>query len=124
MMSNMAGMENRLGASIRDLKSTVVSNTASIQNLEERVARGEERFDDAVTSLIKRQLAEAGLGDHSVSDISHINSSESSVSRNADTDRQEAAYWKCRRSLRMWPIRGPDLVAAVKHFLEERLLAG
>ena len=37
------------------------------------------------------------------------------------THEQVSRYWRCRRSLRIWPIGGPDLEAAVSDFLERIL---
>ena len=36
-------------------------------------------------------------------------------------DRREEAYNKCRRSLKMWPVKGVDLVDAVKVFMNQKL---
>ena len=35
-------------------------------------------------------------------------------------DRQEAKFWECRRSLRLWPVPDPT-IAGVKDFLKEKL---
>ena len=40
---------------------------------------------------------------------------------NQGANRREADYWLCRRSLRLWPILGPDLTTAVRTFLVARL---
>ena len=44
-----------------------------------------------------------------------------SASCRARNPQQLASYEKCRRSLRLWPIRGPDPLASVKEFLEQKL---
>ena len=136
MMGSMNSVEQRLGgkmdslervvsgntAGLSELRMKVTESTSTLQNLEERVTRGEERFEERVTGLIKKQLTDAGFcPDISSSDLPIRSLSSLENSFGAKADRQSSAYWKCRRSLRMWPVRGPDLIQSVLMFLEDKL---
>ena len=131
----MGGMETRLGNkidtleetvknnsnSIEILTSTVHNNTEGLANLEDRVTQGELALEDKVADIVRQQLAGGSLmASDSVSSLS-ASSSAPPTPASRLSQSQTMRYWQCRRSLRLWPIVGSDLVAAVKKFLIDTL---
>ena len=58
--------------------------------------------------------------------VCHESSSSSSLDASGSfgrplTQGQIDRYWRCRKSLRLWPIVGPDMAASVRDFLRSKL---
>ena len=111
-------------AEVKDLKDRVVSNErnldAKIDQALERKAKqsgilgaGPFRYDmSRLTTKDRRRIREGP----SVSAAGPVESSRESMK-----EAQEAQYWIARRSLRLWPIVGPDLYDATVDFLRDKL---
>ena len=78
--------------------------------------RNEENMTSRVADLVRAQAGH----DAPMLSCSSLESTFPHPSPGLSQD-QIARYWSCRRSLRLWPIHGADLFAAVKRFLVEML---
>ena len=130
IQSSMKGMETRLAGKIDHLENKVITNergievlTSSVDRtvqdlvaLRERVARNEENMTSRVADLVRAQAGH----DAPMLSCSSLEGALSQARPGLSQD-QLARYWSCRRALRLWPIRGVDLTAAVKKFLVEML---
>lgn len=75
-------------------------------NLEKRLTN---IMDRKIEAALTSRIPPAGVGAASVPQVS------------AMSTRREAAYDLCRRALRIWPIKGPDLQASLRSFLTDNL---
>ena len=114
----MAAMEHRLlnkmdslEAGVNTNKSSIVILTDTLNKTTVDLARLESQFKGRVTDIVR-----SVIGRERVS-----SSLDRSTHERGLSDDQRDRYARCRRSLRLWPIRGDDLQAAVRKFLEERL---
>ena len=130
--TEMGGMESRLGEkittvektvktnvqNIADLTSTVSATAKELSALKARVESSEEDLDRRVAHAV-RGFLERENTEQSFLQIS----TDQSVSAGcrARNPQQLASYEKCRRSLRLWPIRGPNLEEDVHKFLTDLL---
>ena len=81
-------------------------NTVDLARLESRLRETEDGLD-----MMKTQINNGGAS---------VSGSEMSF-RSGLSQPQMDRYWKCRRSLRLWPVRGPDFLAASLAFMLEKL---
>ena len=127
IQQSMSGMESRLGGKIDTLEAAVATNKESIAvlteslnkntidlaRLESQMRDSEGNFYKRVTNIVRTVIGRESLsGHHSVLDSSSASSSSSRRLSQAQVDR----YMLCRRSLRLWPIEGPDVRASVLEF--------
>ena len=122
LQNSMNGMESRLTEkmvgleaavnsnknSISQLTNTLSKNTVDLARLESRIREGEENFEGRVTD-IGEDSRNLPIGRHEAESGRRL------------TPAQIDRYDRCRRSLRIWPIDGPDLTAAVRSFLVDKL---
>ena len=122
MENRLSGMEDRLAEKIDNLETKVNKNKDSIVILTDSVNKNtidlarfesqlrgcEEGLESKVTNIVKSVISR---GDHTVSTIP---TPQTGGGLSGD---QIDRYLRCRRSLRLWPIRGPDLAAEVRRFL-------
>ena len=76
--------------------------------------KSEDALGDRVAELVSVQMRRFDLGGHARVADHHFASHRRSSN-------QEASCWLCRRSLRLWPISGPDLLESVSAFLIDKL---
>ena len=107
---------------------------AATEDLKKRMDENDRTFEDRVASIIRCTV---GGG----SDVGEVpvfsSSSQSNTVRSyaacvtagsggsqvaAVRDIKEEEYWRCRRSLRIWPVVGSDLKTALGDFLRTRLM--
>ena len=133
METRLSGMESRLSEKIGMVENTVSANvgkiveltksvsqnTGELARLRRRVDESEENIDHKVAQAV-RELAERESVGHSLLHISTDQTGHPGTSR-ARTPVQLSSYTKCRRSLRLWPITGPDLAGSVRTFLTDLL---
>ena len=130
IQTSMGGMETRLGGKIDSLETAVRENERRIEILTTSVKANA----DDLTDLRRRvDLGDAGLERRVEEMVRSAMSSSMSSSRahpsldlsldpqSGRTAEQTARYWRSRRSLRLWPISGRDLLLAVKSFLVDNL---
>ena len=111
-------MEFRLGGKIDNMEDRV-------KNLERKVDSNDDAMEDKIVSIVQRELKSAGhdpgplqgLGDSSL--FSHANSTP--ITATLRETRREEQFWEHRRCLRVWPVKGPDLQAAMATFLIDKL---
>ena len=121
IQTSMAAMEQRLGGkmdsleanvkknkdSISILTSSVNKNTVDLARLESQMRDGEDRFEDRVAGIVRSVMGR--------------DSSTAMNQSRAPSAEQVDRYERCRRSLRLWPIGGPDLEGSVVAFLTNKL---
>ena len=117
----MTGMETRLSGKIDQLESNVAQNRQSIVLLTDSVNKNTVDL----ARLEAQMLANEGNFERRVAEIARNcnNGDPQSVvplSTPLSTE-QVQRYWRCRRSLRFWPVSGPDLVESVRDFLRSNL---
>ena len=117
-------LEEKVGATDAALKETL----ARIEAQEERVLA---RVEGQVQEMVRNQLKAAGFDSQlSAGDLSTIHDQRNSYAAAASSSnstmnsgstrgptlskesRQEAKFWECRRSLRLWPIKEPTVGAS------------
>ena len=124
--NSMSGMESRLGGKIDSLEHTVKNNeskistlTTDLQSLGRRVDAQEVSLDRRIAEAIRSHVGQAGM-DGGGSLLSISTRSDGPLTQNR-TPTQVESYWRCRKSLRLWPIAGPDLQRDVESFLGSML---
>ena len=137
LKSAMGGMETRLNGKLETLEEKVCQANSDIKKLENRVVNHESETDNRLDRLERmigsRQPDQpltfmsgsvGALAASSSTDSFHTapgSLASSSSEIQARLARRSESYWHCRKSLRIWPITGPDLPAAVISFLEKEL---
>ena len=95
------------------------SVTSEVRGLKERVERGEKNLENRIDRAIEKKLR----GDMSNLPAGHhpraLNFAVAPPQRVKPSS--EDRYWTARRSLRLWPVPGPDLEAGVRDFFRTRL---
>ena len=144
-------MDSRLGGRLDILKSDIDDKFIEVQedvdDLRTRVIQNEEGLENKIQKVIDRQPAGPGGGVNLEKQIDEALTAKMRCSRafmrpvhtprtrSATTDRsapvdasreayqmqKEGAYWAARRSLRVWPVSGPDLCQAASDFLVDFL---
>ena len=126
---SMEAMENRITDKIGGLEATVASNkhciveltsalsknTVDLARLETQMREGEANFESRVSDVVRSVMS---------ADLSRPLARELAIDRPPGrhlTTAQIDRYDRCRRSLRLWPIGGPDLPGAVRNFLISKL---
>ena len=129
------------------LEEKVDANEENLREALTRIEKQDERVlarvEDQVKEMVRAQLKEVGFDTQlSAGDLSTIqsrradnsyaavaeknttsyrdNDTHTSRSSPSQKERREAAFWECRRSLRLWPIMDPT-VAGLNRFLEDKL---
>ena len=127
--SSMGGMENRLGGKIDALEETVKKNEGKIEELTATVESNStelcslRRRTDATESTIDRRIEET-LQRLTANDSLSVTSisTDQTGHHQSRSAQQTSSYWKCRRSLRLWPIKNDgSLEGNVKSFLTGHL---
>ena len=141
LVNHLAAMEDRLGRKMETTDAKVVANSVEIKELRCRVDKNESELDDRIIRVVcsipgigPLPSAGSGLSGPSASGSSAGSSCDGSFGGPApftrhrpdasQCDRREAQYNEARRSLRMWPVPGPDLKASLKNFLTNGLKLG
>ena len=94
------------------LESRLDKTEQGLAALEKKVEETDRRVADQIVAEVARTrptLVPVPAGDNSVASVH---------------SRREAAYHRCRRSLKIWPIEGEDLPDAVRVFLRTKLKIG
>ena len=86
------------------IETKLERHESSIAALERRVDEGEKNLAARISSEVAKQCTKAGP----------------TIPQGTPTKR-EAAYHFCRRSLKLWPIEGPQIEDAVRNFLKVKL---
>ena len=129
IQSSMTGMESRLTTKINSLEETVAQNKQSVvvltdavnknavdlARLESQFAASEQALESRVTDIVRHCVGQNS------SDCTTFSDTGSTVPHIGRSSEQVTRYWKCRRSLRLWPVSGADLRVSVRHFLQELL---
>ena len=107
----LTSMKNDLMNSTKEavtrIESKLERHESSIANLEMRVERGENEMAARIASEVTKQVVGRARP------VSGTPTTRGS--------KHEAAYHFCRRSLKVWPVKGEDLEDAVKTFLKAKL---
>ena len=119
MEARLAGKMDSLEASVNKNKETIMVLTNSVNKNTVDLARLESELR-ATDQSIDRRFAEL-VRDQQASLVRSSLDLALPVSSSSRSSAQENIYWKCRRSLRLWPVAGPDLVAATRRFLLSHL---
>ena len=108
--------------------SAIIDTRDSVRDLEKRVDRNEKQLDDRIVKVVT-DLAGAGAASGSFPSLTDTSgrswadfSGPSTMPPPQDL-RREDQYLLARRSLRAWPVPGPDHLANLKVFLVDNLAA-
>ena len=133
IQQSMNGMEARLSGKIDGLESsvaknkesiviltnTVNKNTVNLSRLESQMREDDLNFTSRVSGIVREVMS---------ADTSSLGGQlppypPAAIDRSTHrlSDAQMDRYAKCRRSLRLWPIRGPDTRANIVEFLTVKL---
>ena len=133
-------MESRLTAGMDNIGNSVETNMNAIRTLREEISNKEEKAKeerdkdrgrlDCLEARLDRQLEDIQAELRSTisgtvrEELSHagyqatLSSSAWGGGSNAATSgANETRFWECRRSLRLWPIPGPNRRESLKDFL-------
>ena len=137
VVKSMGGMENRIKGKIEAVEEKVGQTNEDLRSLETRVSLNEKRTDeriDRLENLLEHQnrlpaldperLVAPSLSGCSGSfhtALGSVQSGSGSFDQTARNTRRMESYWHCRKSLRLWPVDGPDLRDAVVTFLQDEL---
>ena len=121
------GLHVRMSLIEKNLGSQIVEVTSDLASLKKRVEDNESGLDQRIETAITR-FARRGPGDRqrlSLADQSRVSNGNSlrtsgPTTKAADSYKEERD-WRARRSLRMWPIPGPDHSASLRKFLADSL---
>ena len=128
---SMAGMETRIKDQISGLEQAVNKNkqsivtvtdilnkhTVDLARFESQLRSSNDAFERRVTDIVRSVV---GTQDSTFSST-EAGSVALGRRQGAPTPEQEARYWKCRRSLRLWPLTGLDLRDAAQVFIQDLL---
>ena len=121
MREELQKTEATISEKVKGLETSIKDIKGTMKDLEERVDTIDARIDDKVEELVSNKLASADMRSIRSSDtwISGGNFAEAPTTR-------DNRYWKARRSLRMWPIKGdgPQMKTEVLKFLATKLRMG
>lgn len=116
---NIERIDNNTKA-IAELKTIGRDNEKKMADMlevqEARAIAREIDMEGRIKSALERKMEEAAI----TTRTAVASASVPSVS-GAQQDRREAAFHRCRRSLKAWPIQGDDLLDAFKVFLKVKL---
>ena len=108
MEALLLGMEHRL-------RAKTDKNSDHIKTLEQRMDASDSQLDDRIRKIVREEQGQpaqtSGLGDSSLYTKANY----------AHSGRHLDDYLEARRSLRMWPVRGPDLASGLETFLRDKL---
>ena len=109
----LTAMKNDIMETTRDsvgrIETRLERTEGSIAALERRVEKGEKDMSARIASEVEKHLAEkapAPAGE---------------AGQGPRASKREASYHLCRRSLKLWPVEGDDLLDSVKTFLSTKL---
>ena len=128
LAKNMGGMESRLKGQLDQVDGKISKTNEELARLDSRVTAQETRNDARIEKLERIVLGQAdgppssGSSSYSGSYVTAV--STASTLPEHRSARREDHYWTCRKSLRLWPIDGPDLAGGVVSFLETELNFG
>lgn len=96
-------------AAVDRIDRRIDEHAKNIAELKQAVVDVDKKIENKVATCVRKELAKI-KGSEGVE--------PSSIPR---TDRQQASYNFCRRSLKIWPVEGEDLLDALKKFLADKL---
>ena len=100
LKSELSTLKEEVGTSVKEVSAQVATNTANIKNIQEGIGT---QIEEKVAAAVSKEMAK--ITDTSVK----IQSSGPSTGRvNRCDSKDNGAYWRSRRSVRCWPINGPD----------------
>ena len=125
LSKNIGGMEERLKGQLDKVDDKVSQTNSELNRLEKRVSENENKTEARIDRLERLVLnSNSSVTSSSGSSSSYLTAPSTAVSTFeglSRSTRREEQYWHCRRSLRLWPITGPDLPNGVLAFLEKEL---
>ena len=104
----MQGMEVRLGDRLGSLETGMVSVHKKVDRLEERMDSNEHQLPEVVARIVRDEL-------------SKLEDGGAGSTRGRRDPIEAERYWLARRSLRLWPIQGPDLRLSLRIYMAQRL---
>ena len=106
---------------IETLTSTVTENSAAIDDLRRRAASDDHRLEQRVGDLVRAALDTSAMNNMSIGSCGEVIPTNVSARNPVRSAQQIAMYWTCRKSLRLWPLTGNDLLKAARDFLVTNL---
>ena len=109
----LGGLEDRMSRKIDGIAARVDGNTKALTELQERQLAKEREMEKKIDRLrreTKKTIEESRTNGHT-----------SMAANDSITAKNEESYNFCRRTLKVWPIKGNDLAPALKAFLKNKL---
>lgn len=113
-------INSRIDENARAIEKAGADTTEEIRKLRQHVDDSQAKFEERITRQLEDRNGEIERRLVSL----ETRKPTLAASSNADTGathRQQDAYAKARRALKMWPVHGPDLEDSVKMFLKNKL---
>ena len=114
-------MQSRLDAVEQNLGGSIIAVADDLESLKKRVDKNEASLDGKIERAFHRL---AGGGNTRNLGVGPRPRPTTAPQAPGDPHREtykEERYWQARRSLRMWPVRGPDLKGSLSTFFKDTL---
>ena len=129
LMSIKSDINASTNAAIDRIDKRIIENEAAIKKVGENttaeVMKLREHVDAANKALEARMDDKLEARNRTITarleTLEARKSPPRSTPPRASNPRREAAYLRCRRTLKMWPVRGEDLEDSVKSFMRQKL---
>ena len=109
LMSIKEDINKSTDAAVDRIDKRIDEHAKSIAELKKAVDEVDKKIEDKVAECVRGEVAKLGAA------------AKGPGTPHSRTDRQQASYNYCRRSLKIWPIEGDDLLDALKVFLATKL---
>ena len=114
LSSKLALRLDRAEGDLSRLGSQVADARADIAKIKEKSNTSAADVQERISAIERRLNAPPSATHRPIPPLTGANATP--LTRPASV-RQEESYWKARRSLRLWPCRGPDYDKSVREFL-------
>ena len=138
LSAQMSGVSVDIVQVKKDLGAQIEKGNKATDDLRERMDRNDATFADRVRAVMDGLPADQShqsqsttgasvSGSSRASYASCLSSTSGSASGSAPSctvppgPTRDEMYWLCRRSLRIWPVPGPDLRRSLGEFMKNRL---
>ena len=116
MDTSDTGLHTRIEQVDKNLGTKIQVVSSDLESLKRRVADNERGLDRRIESVVSR-INGAGPTNQPGVRPRPISAAPAPGASAQNTSYKEERYWRARRSLRLWPVKGADLKAALSNFL-------
>lgn len=133
LMSIKTDINESTNAAIERIDRRILANEAAIKRVGESTAEEVQKLRnhvDQASAILEAKIdGKLALRDEAIDKrIEALEARDrrapTQSSESKSSSRRETAYYRCRKTLKMWPVRGADLVDAAKVFMRQKLRIG